>query len=242
MNGPDSRVARLEALKSILAERDFLTAPLLAAELGVSERTVHRDLATLREQGVPIDSQRGLGGGLRLERGWSLGRVHLNDREAISMLLSLTIAEKVGSPVLLADLRAVTRKINAAFAPQQARRIRSLRSRVLIGEPASTAVLAGYRPPGPAVTGPVLESFADQRMLAIEYTDTKRRTTERDVEPQCLYFNLPVWYLLGWDRLRDGVRFFRLDRIHRATRLSTAFLLRPAGLYESAGEPDARTL
>jgi predicted DNA-binding transcriptional regulator YafY len=55
MSGPDSRVTRLEALKSILAERDFLTAPLLAAELGVSERTVHRDLATLRELGVPID-------------------------------------------------------------------------------------------------------------------------------------------------------------------------------------------
>jgi predicted DNA-binding transcriptional regulator YafY len=120
------------------------------------------------------------------------------------MLLSLTIAEKVGSPVMLADLRAVTRKINAAFAPQQARRIRSLRSRVLIGEPASTAVLAGYRPPGPAVTGPVLGSFADQRMLSIAYTDAKRRRTERDVEPQCLYFNLPALYLLGWDRLRDG--------------------------------------
>src|SRR4030095_13703776 len=89
--------------------RDYTTAAELAAELSVSVRTLHRDLALLRDLGIPIDSDRGRGGGLRLERGWSLGRVHLSESEAIGMLLSLTIAEKVGSPIMLDDARMIMR-------------------------------------------------------------------------------------------------------------------------------------
>ena len=90
---------RLEDLKGLLAERDVTTPQELAAELGVSVRTLHRDLAMLRELGAPIDGDRGRGGGLRLEQGWSMGRVHLNESEAMGLLLSLTIAEKIGSPL-----------------------------------------------------------------------------------------------------------------------------------------------
>src|SRR5215207_5911405 len=130
-----SRVLRLDALKALLAERDYTTVAELADELGVSMRTLHRDLALLREMGVPVEGDRGTGGGLRLEPGWSLGRVHLNESEALGLLLSLTIAEKVGSPLLLDDLRSITRKVGAAFAPAQARRILALRRRILVGRP-----------------------------------------------------------------------------------------------------------
>ena len=74
----EGRVLRLEALKSLLAERDYTTVADLAEELVVITRTLHRDLALLREMGVPVEGDRGTGGGLRLEPGWSLGRVHLN--------------------------------------------------------------------------------------------------------------------------------------------------------------------
>jgi predicted DNA-binding transcriptional regulator YafY len=140
-----SRVLRLDTLKVLLADRDATTAGDLATELGVSVRTVQRDLAALRELGVPIESDRGRGGGIRLERGWSLGRVHLNESEALGLLLSLTIAEKIGSPLLLNDLRSITRKVSTAFAPAQARRIRALRGRVLVGQPASGRVVKSSR-------------------------------------------------------------------------------------------------
>ena len=135
-----SRVLRLDSLRVLLADRDVTTAGDLAADLGVSLRTVQRDLVTLRDLGMPIESDRGRGGGIRLEPGWSLGRVHLNESEALGMLLSLTIAEKIGSPLLLEDLRSIQRKVSAAFAPGQSRRIRALRRRVLVG---------GTRPAGP---------------------------------------------------------------------------------------------
>lgn len=237
-----SRVDRVEALKALLAERDYTTASELADELGVSVRTLHRDLAVLRDLGMPIDSDRGRGGGLRLEHGWSLGRVHLNESEAIGLLLSLTIAEKVGSPLLLEDTRSVARKIATSFAPAQARRILALRRRILVGEPASTQALATHASPPASVARPLLDAFARQRNATIRYTDQRGQVTERDIQLQCLYYNVPVWYALAWDRLREDVRFFRFDRISRVHLLGSEFRLRPASLFLQAGEPDARTL
>jgi predicted DNA-binding transcriptional regulator YafY len=237
-----SRVTRLEALKSLLAARDVTTAGELAAELGVSARTLHRDLATLRDLGTPIDGDRGRGGGLRLERGWSLGRVHLNESEAMGLLLSLTIAEKIGSPLLLDDVRSITRKVSAAFAPGQTRRIIALRRRILVGQRASAQVLASYDPPPAHITRPLLDAFIRQQLIGITYEDQHGAITERDVETQYLYYNVPVWYALAWDHLRDDVRFFRIDRIRNLRNLSAGFRLRRADIFLTAGEDDARTV
>jgi predicted DNA-binding transcriptional regulator YafY len=237
-----SRVLRLDALKVLLADRDATTAGDLAAELGVSVRTVQRDLAALRELGLPIESDRGRGGGIRLERGWSLGRVHLNESEALGLLLSLTIAERIGSPLLLSDLRSITRKVSTAFAPAQARRIRALRRRVLVGQPASGRVVTSYLPPRTPVTQALLDAFLYRRVATIRYEDQTGTVTEREIEAQYLYYNVPVWYALAWDLLRNDVRFFRIDRIHRIQPLASEFRLRRPDPFLAAGEPDARPM
>jgi predicted DNA-binding transcriptional regulator YafY len=232
----------LEALKGLLAERDYTTAAELAAELGVSVGTLHRDLALLRDLGIPVDSDRGRGGVLRLEHGWSLGRVHLSESEAIGMLLSTTIAEKVGSPIMLDDARTIARKIAASFAPAQASRILAMRRRILVGAQASDQVLSSYRAPPGAVTQPLLDAFVNRRVAVIRYQDQHATVTEREIELQYLYYNLPVWYALVWDRLRDNVRFFRIDRIKRIQLLREQFRLRRDDQFLTAGEPDAKAL
>ncbi len=236
------QTARLETLKTLLAERGSCTAADLASELGVSVRTLHRDLAFLRDLGVPIDSDRGRGGGLRLEHGWSLGRVHLNESEAIGLLVGLTIAEKVGSPMLLGDTRSITRKVAASFAPAQARRIRAIRSRILVGSQASERVLAGYTTPPDSATGPLLDAFSNRRVAVIRYQDGNGTITEREIELQYLYYSVPIWYALVWDRLRDGVRTLRIDRIRSVRLLTEEFRLRREDQFLSAGEPSARVL
>ncbi|HTF40882.1 MAG TPA: WYL domain-containing protein [Propionibacteriaceae bacterium] len=237
-----SRVLRLEAVKALLADRDVTTVGDLAADLGVSMRTVQRDLVALRDLGMPIESDRGRGGGIRLEPGWSLGRVHLNESEALGMLLSLTIAEKIGSPLLLDDLRSVRRKVSAAFAPAQSRRIRALRRRVLVGGPASDRVLTTYTPPQASITQGLMRAFLYQHVASIRYQDQSGTVTDREIETQYLYYNLPVWYALAWDRLREDVRFFRLDRLQRIQALAADFRLRPPDPFLKAGEPEARTM
>lgn len=237
-----TRVLRLEQLKALLAQRDVTTVGELAAELGVSIRTLHRDLAVLRDLGLPIESDRGRGGGLRMEHGWSLGRVHLNEGEALALLLSLAIAEKIGSPLLLDDLHSTTRKVAAAFAPAQTRRIMALRRRILIGTRASATVLASYTPPTPAVTGPLLQAYLHQRLARISYRDQHSVITHRDIEPQYLYYNLPVWYVLAWDRLRDAVRSFRIDRIESLAVLPTGFRQRRVEAFLHEAEVGVRPI
>jgi predicted DNA-binding transcriptional regulator YafY len=132
--------------------------------------------------------------------------------------------------------------VATAFAPAQARRIRALRRRLLVGQPASGRVVTSYTPPQTTVTHALLEAFLYQRVAAIRYEDQTGSLTDREIETQYLYYNMPVWYVLAWDRLRDDVRFFRIDRIHRIRRLETEFRLRRPDPFLAAGEPDARTM
>lgn len=240
--GARQRVVRLDQLRGLLAERDFTTAQDLADALGISVRTLHRDLALLRDSGVPVDSDRGRGGGLSLAPGWSAGRVHLNEAEAIGVLLSLTIAEQIGSPLLLDDLRSIRRKVATSFSPSHARRILATRRRILIGSTASRRVLSGYGRPAPAVMRPLLEAFAHQRLMNIQYEDASGTRSRRTIEAQYLYYALPAWYVVAWDRMRDDVRSFRIDRITAAALLDEPFRLRKPDAFLAAGEREARSL
>jgi predicted DNA-binding transcriptional regulator YafY len=221
-----TRLARLEQLKGLLKAGDIVTADELAAQLAVSRRTLHRDLALLRDGGLPIESGRGRGGGLRLHPNWGLGRVHFSAAEAIDLLLSLAIADRVNSPLLLGQLPGIRRKIVAAFGETHQAQIRSLRKRILLGPSSSDSVAASFRPAPRRAQAALAEAFINTRCVAIDYVDRKGATTSRHVEPHYLFLCLPAWYVLAWDRLRGAVRHFRIDRIRSVAPLAATFRLR----------------
>ena len=237
----ESRLSRLEQLKGLLKARDHATAAALADELGVSLRTLNRDLEVLRSQGVPIESDRGRGGGLRLHRAWSLGRLHLSTEEAIDLLLSMAIAERINSVLLLQRMAPIKRKIVGAFTEGYQRKIRALRERILIGKPASPRVLASFERPTRAPAG-IAEAFFNMKCVRITYADQAGTTTQRDIEPHYLYFSMPVWYLLVWDRLRQDVRYFRVDRIKSVTPLAATFRLADPAPFLTHAERDVSRL
>jgi predicted DNA-binding transcriptional regulator YafY len=237
-----SRLHRLEELKGLLKARDHVTAAELAEELRVSLRTVNRDLAILRDLGIPIESDRGRGGGLRLYRNWALGRLHLSPAEAIDLLLSIAIAERLDSPLLMQQLASVKRKIVAAFGDRHQSRIRSLRKRILVGRPASPRIAASFSPPQKRALAGVAEAFFNQQCIAIDYADGSGRLTSRTVEPQFLYLSLPVWYLLAWDQLRGAIRYFRIDRIRSVSVLASSFRLADPRPYLAEAERGIQTL
>jgi predicted DNA-binding transcriptional regulator YafY len=220
-----ARLDRLEELKGLLKAREHVTAAELSDELGVSLRTLNRDLEILRSSGVPIESDRGRGGGLRLQRNWTLGRLHLSPEEAIDLLLSMAIAERMNSPLLLRQLGPIKRKIVAAFTESYQPKIRSLRKRILVGAPASEQVLGSFSPPERKAVAGIADAFFNMRCVAIDYIDQNGAHTSRQIEPQFLYLNVPVWYLLAWDRLRGAVRHFRIDRIKSVRPLENGFRL-----------------
>lgn len=160
---------------------------------------------------------------MRLHPNWALGRMQLSAAEAIDVLLSIAIAEQVGSPVLLRHLAAIRRKIVAAFGETHQATIRALRKRILLGPPASDQVAASYRASPSRPLAGLAEAFLNTRCVVIDYVDRNGATTLREIEPQFLYLSMPVWYLLAWDRLRGAVRHFRADRIRRVTPVDSTF-------------------
>jgi len=216
---------RLDRLLGLLASQEHSTGPALADALGISLRTLRRDMARLAARGVPIEAERGRGGGVRVAARVGLGRLQLDHREALDLLLALAIAERMRSPLLLSSSRGLRQKIAAAFPPEERGRVGRLRRRVLHAPPASRRVTETMIAPRPAVLGPVQDGFFEQRALEVEYGGARGQTT-RVVEPHYLLLAWPAWYLLVWDHLRDGVRTLRLDRIEAARLTDQRFKLR----------------
>lgn len=210
-----------------------MTVSGLAAEFGVSLRTMARDIAVLRERGLPVEADRGRGGGIRIDRRWGVGRLTLSYHEAVDLLVSLAIAEQLNSPWLIANLSSIRRKLIASFSPSLKDRIAGLRSRILVGKAASAAVLQSFVPPPPS-GGDLLAAFLEARLLTIGYEDVQGRRSERLIEPQFLLLNYPVWYVIAWDHARDASRSFRCDRIRKAEAMPQTFRLRPMEVFNEA--------
>lgn len=230
-----NRLERLDMLASRLKAEEPMTLGGLAFEFGVSVRTLARDLAILRERGLPVETDRGRGGGVRLDRHWGVGRLFLTYREAVDLLVSLAIAEQLQSPWMIANLGSIRRKLTASFSPSLKDRISGLRKRILVGGPASAAVLQGFAMPAPE-GGDLLSSFLELKALQISYEDAVGQASDRQIEPQILLLNYPVWYVIAWDRSRQGVRSFRCDRIRLARIAEETFRLRPPEDFAEAIE------
>lgn len=215
---------RLDRAQGLLASRVSWTAPELASELGVCVRTVRRDLARLASRGVPVQSEAGRGGGIRVPPRTGLGRVQLDVQQTLDLLLALAVVEQLGSPLMLTTVKLLRQKLAAAFPPEERRRVAGLRRRILVG-PTSRNVGSSWKPPPPEVTQPIQLSFFEQRALSLTYRTPEART-HRVVEPQYLLVSWPAWYLLVWDHLRDGTRMLRVDRIEAAELQSSRFALR----------------
>lgn len=199
----------------------------LAREHGVSTRTVARDLSLMREQGMQIDADRGRGGGLRLDRNWGVGRLNLSYAEAVDLLISIAVAERMNSPMFLASLGSVRRQLVASFSPEKRDRVNRLKSRILIGVTASTYVQASVAAPPARVVRALHQGFADLETLDIRYRREDGTATRRRIEPHYLLLKYPVWYVLAKDSLRQAPRTFRCDRMVAAERTGQTFRLSP---------------
>ncbi|MGC4088745.1 MAG: WYL domain-containing protein [Polyangiaceae bacterium] len=210
----------------LLASRPSWTAPELALELGVSVRTVRRDLVRLAQRGVPLQSEAGRGGGLSVPARTGLGRLQLDVQQTLDLLLAVAVAEHLGSPLMLSTVKSLRQKLAAAFPAEERRRVSGLRQRILVG-PTSRNISASWGSPRAHVTRPIQRAFLEQRTLALSYR-TEHALTQRLVEPQFLLLSWPAWYLLVWDHLRNAPRTLRVDRIESASvgAESTTFRLR----------------
>lgn len=209
------RLQRLEQLKARLKSDEVTTVADLAVELDISARSVNRDIQLLREQGLDIEADRGRGGGVRLNEHWGVGRVNLNYAEAVDLLMTLAIAEQINSPLFMANLKTIRRKLIASFSTTMKLRVRNLKSRILIA-PASANVLNHHQPPVYPQSQTLHQAFLMQQAITFDYQPESGAATTCTVQPHYLLLSASVWYLLAWDELRGAVRTFRCDCIINA--------------------------
>jgi predicted DNA-binding transcriptional regulator YafY len=211
------KLDRLEQLVGKLKSGEVYTAGHLATEFGVSLRTMMRDLKTLKDKGYPIDTDKGRGGGVRLYPRWGVGRLTMNYREVIDLLLALSVLEKLNSQLFLNNLESVKNKLHASFPDSQRPKIRMIRNRILIGELAPATAIQNYSTTvNNHQNDIVLESFFEQKCLDICFIQKDGTMTKRLIEIHFLYLNWPIWYLICFDHLRKEPRTFRIDRIQLA--------------------------
>jgi predicted DNA-binding transcriptional regulator YafY len=207
--------ARLLRLLSLLQRRTHWNAPELAERLGVTTRTVRRDVDRLRDLGYPVEASRGTAGGYQLGTSGDLPPLLLDDDEAIAIAVALGVTAggaAAGNEPALAALA----KLHRLLPPRLRQRVSALR--------ASTVTLA---PLADGVDTDLLVTLAqacdgDER-VALDYRDRQGRRSDRRIEPYRLVATGRRWYLVAFDLDRRAWRTFRLDRVREATRTGHRF-------------------
>lgn len=204
---PSSLPRRLFRLVEELQGRDRVTAPVLAERLGVSERTVRRDLRRLEELDLAVESLPGRSGGLRLPAGALLPALRFTDGELLALVLGLAHTAEAGDDALERAARSALARLDAVLSTETKARVSAL----------SAAVSAGEAAPEYSVPAPVeyvlrlAQAVHAGRSVALSYRG-KDSLTRREVDPYGLA-RMGAWYLVGYCHLRRDLRTFRLDRM-----------------------------
>jgi predicted DNA-binding transcriptional regulator YafY len=203
---------RLLYLLSLLQTPREWSGTELADRLGVTPRTIRRDVDRLRELGYPVHATHGNTGGYRLAAGAAMPPLLLDDEEAVAIALGLRTATT--APITgIADTA-----LRALAKVEQILPVR-LRPRV-----AALAEAAVTLPPadGPTADPDTLTTLAAvcvaHEKTRFAYTKADRSTSRRLVEPHQLVAAGRRWYLVAYDLDRDAWRSFRLDRITQVHR------------------------
>jgi len=175
-------------------------AALLAEELGVSLRTVYRDIATLVAQGAPIEGEAGFGYVLR--PGFLLPPLMLGEDEVDAVILGLRMVASRGDAALERAANDALTKILAVLPPEMENA--DLSSSLLAG--------SGNASHSPHLD-PIRRALRPERKLWLRYADKAEVATERRIWPVALGFFAEAEVLAAWCELREGFRHFRLDRM-----------------------------
>lgn len=213
-----SPVSRVFALLEILQRNALTSGAELAARLEVDRRTLRRYVETLQSLGIPVVAQRGRDGGYRLRQGFKLPPMMFTNDEAIALVVGLRSAGDFG----LANTRAASASALAKLErvmPEGIRdQVRAIESAIVVRARAATNT-----PTDPAMFATLSMATKKQQRIRFAYQDRGQTRSEREVDPFGLAFLDGNWYVVGYCRMRKGMRSFRLDRIRDVESLPVSF-------------------
>jgi predicted DNA-binding transcriptional regulator YafY len=216
--------ARLLELLELLQAQTLITGRDIAERLSIDARTVRRYVAALQALGIPVEGQRGVGGGYRIKPGFRLPPLMLSDDEAVVVALGVVAAGRLGLTASEDTIGGAQAKIHRVLPDALRRRVEALEA---------TLDFTTAAPVGAPVAGETVLLLADairrRRRLRVAYRSFAGDNTRRELSPHGLVVHSGRWYLAAYDHTRDDLRTFRVDRMRRATVGDGSALAPPEG-------------
>lgn len=220
---PTGRALRL---LSLLQTHRLWRAADLAERLGVTERTVRRDVERLRELGYRVDATTGTSGGYRLAAGAHLPPLVFDDDEAVAVVVGLRAAAGAAITGIEDSALQALAKVEQALPDRLRRRVSALNHSVV-----SLQRTHGAEGAGGSVDAEALSSLASacrgHEEVRFDYRRRDGTDSRRLVEPHQLLSAGHLWYLIAWDLRRTDWRTFRLDRVSEVQLAGRRFAPRP---------------
>src|SRR3954447_4903240 len=226
-HGMTDTSSRLLTLLSLLQARRDWPGPELADRLGVSGRTIRRDVERLRGLGYPVQALTGPAGGYRLHAGTAMPPLLLDEEEAIAIAVGLRTAARASvTGIEETSIRALV-KLEQVLPAHLARRVAAFGSATVAPPPGGPTV-------DPQQLTAIAAACRDRETLRFDYSSRDGTSSRREVEPHALVNRGRRWYLVAWDRRRADWRTFRVDRLQRAAPRGARVTARPLPAEDGA--------
>lgn len=202
------QIERLVQMVFYIVNHGHVTAKELSAFFNVSTRTIYRDINTLTIAGIPILSSKGTGGGISLMDGYTIDRSLLSREEQQRVFQGLQILQAANYP----DAEKALSKIGAIFRNAL--------------EPKWLDVDFSYWGSDEKEKIKISElqyAILNKQAIRFCYFNSEFQKTEREAEPLRLIFKSHAWYIVGYCRMKQEIRIFRLSRIKRLYVLPEIF-------------------
>ncbi|MEO0543885.1 MAG: YafY family protein [Pseudomonadota bacterium] len=206
------RADRLFQIVQYLRGGRLVTAQQLAERLEVSERTIYRDIADLQSTGVPIDGEAGVGYIMR--EGFDLPPLMFSRDEIVAIVAGARMLKAVGGIEMAKAAEEALVKIEAVLPETE---------RARLGKVAIRAPFR-YIPEHVRRALDTIETATEERrVIRFGYEDANNQRTEREIQPLGLWFWTNAWTAVGWCRMREDFRMFRVDRMQHLTVMDEKF-------------------
>ena len=205
-----SPTARLLDLLELLQTQPLITGREISDRLDIDARTVRRDIARLQELGIPVEGQRGVGGGYRIRPGYRIPPLMLTDEEAVVVTLGAIAAGRLGLTSSEDTVEGALAKIHRVLPDALRRQVEALETTLDFTSGATSSA------PVPGELALLLgDAIRRGRRLRSRYRAFSGEESERHLSPLGLVVHSGRWYLVAYDHDRDDLRTFRVDRMSR---------------------------
>jgi len=197
-----------------LQSRRYVSAEKLSDKFGISIRTVYRDIRALDEIGIPVSFENNKG--YFIVEGYFLPPVSFTADEGNALVLLASLAERFGDKSVAKHVSLAMEKVRAVLRIPEKEMTTHLADRIRVLDP-------DPQPRAFEFLAEIQKAIAENSILAIEYTDAKKQTTQREVEPIGMIYYTDQWHLIAWCWMRNDYRDFIIKQIDTLKSTSKPF-------------------